>query len=759
MQDNPQNSFRPDEKDHTADGRLQVGAVVDGRYEVLAHIGSGGMGEVYKVLDRETQKLFALKMISPQLADKKVLAKRLEHEAHAARTLVHGNIVSVYDVGAAADGVPYLLMDFVEGDGLDVLLKAESYLTQARALPIFMQIAEALVHAQQKSIVHRDLKPSNILMTKTPDGNDMVKIVDFGIAKVSDQDGADKTKLTQTGELLGTPLYMSPEQCTGDELDERSDLYSFGCIMHEVLSGKSPFAAENSVKVILRHLNEEPPVLPNNRGISADMKEVIARCLEKHRDNRYKNAVDLHIDLERIHDGRAIRPHQRVHKKKESKKAFSKVAVASVVLVGVCVSILSAMMYFSTLAPQQSAAPGGFQKPERYMDKTLTQWTNDIEKDPENPELYLHRGNLHAMRDERMNALDDYSQALKLKPNYLQALNDRAYVHMMLAQYGKAFQDANKVIALTPNSAAGYARRGMIFQSCEMFPEAVADFKRALLIDGNNAYYLYCSAMSQVKLARYADAEQQLQKAIEIGDRNGTYSANLGLVYTFQQKYPEAEECLRFDPNDRSARSVEWAQVAYYKFCVGKMDEAHKALEQMKARETFPARAFRMSGEFYRAAGQYEKAMQDLTSSTSLEEYPPGYRQRAITYLSLGQTRSALADLKKSHQLNPKSTITMSWLAQVENQLGMKKEAAQHIAQAFASKIVAPISYVNKATIELENGDAKAALADANEAVKQDKWLKEAYAMRAKVKRKLGDNAGAETDEAEAKKLISHYDL
>ncbi|MCC6979833.1 MAG: protein kinase [Candidatus Melainabacteria bacterium] len=759
MQETPQEYFGPDEKEAPSDGRLKVGALVDGRYEVLAHIGSGGMGEVYKVLDRQTRKFFALKMISPQLADKKVLAKRLEHEAQAARTLVHGNIVSVYDVGAAADGVPYLLMDYVEGDGLDVLLKTEAYLPQTRALPIFMQIAEALVHAQEKSIVHRDLKPSNILMTKTPQGNDMVKIVDFGIAKVSDQDGADKTKLTQTGELLGTPLYMSPEQCTGDELDERSDLYSFGCIMYEVLSGKSPFAAENSVKVILRHLNEEPAALPNNRGISADMKEVVARCLEKHRDNRYKNAIDLHIDLERIYDGKAIRPHARVHKKKESRKTFSKLAVASVVFIGVCVSLFSALIFFASLAPKQAAAPSGFQKPERYMDKTLTQWTNEIEKDPENPELYLNRGNLHSMRDERMNAVDDYTEALKLKPNYLQALNDRAFAYMMLAQYGKAFQDADKVIALTPKSAAGYARRGMIYQSCEMFPEAVADFERAIAIDGNNAYYLYSSAMSQVKLAHYADAEQQLQKAIEIGDRNGTYSANLGLVYTFQQKYPEAEECLRFDPNDRNARSVEWAQVAYYNLCVGKMDEAHKALEQMKARETFPARAFRMSGVFYSAAGQYEKAMQELTSSTSLEEYPPGYRQRAIAYINLGQARSALADLKKSHQLNPKSTITLSWLAQVENQLGMKKEAAQHIAQAFASKVVAPISYVNKATIELENGDAKAALADANAAVKQDKWLKEGYAIRAKAKQKLGDSAGAEADEAEANKLISHYDL
>ena len=236
-------------------GTLSIGDIVDDKYEILAHIGSGGMGEVYKVRDRGTQILYALKMISPHLADQKTLAKRLEHEARAARTLVHGNIVSVYDVGHGADGAPYLIMDYVEGDSLEDLLKQETVLTAERALTISLQIAEALVHAQQKQVVHRDLKPSNILMTKTPAGTDMVKIVDFGIAKISDQEKADKTKLTQAGELLGTPLYMSPEQCTGEELDVRSDIYSFGCIMYEMLTGKSPYAAENSVKVILKHLS------------------------------------------------------------------------------------------------------------------------------------------------------------------------------------------------------------------------------------------------------------------------------------------------------------------------------------------------------------------------------------------------------------------------------------------------------------------------------------------------------------------------
>lgn len=764
MHENPEKVTGETSKGEEAltDKRLPVGTLVDGRYEVLAHIGSGGMGEVYKVLDRETQKLFALKMISPELAERKILAKRLEHEAQAARTLVHGNIVSVYDVGTAADGEPYLIMDYVEGDGLDELLRAETCLSQKRALPIFMQIAEALVHAQQKSIVHRDLKPSNILMTKTPEGNDMVKIVDFGIAKVSDQDGADKTKLTQTGELLGTPLYMSPEQCTGDEIDARSDIYSFGCIMHEVLSGKSPFAAENSVKVILKHLNEAPPALPNNVGISADMKEVVARCLEKHRDNRYKTPVDLHIDLERISDGRPIRPHERKVKEKVAARdgGKSKTPILVGVVLGLIGVAFGSSILITSLQPKSvELSMPGFQRPERYMDRSLTQWTNEIEQNPDNPELYVNRGTLHAMRDERTNAIDDFTEALKLKPNYLQALAQRSFVYMAVAQYDKAFADANTLVTLVPDSAEGYAKRGMVYESCEMFSEAVADYERAIAIDPSNAYYYYGASMNLLRLGLYSDVERMLKKALELDERNTFYSANLGLCYTFQQKYDDAFRLLNFDPANPRVRGVEWAQLAYLKLCVGKMDEAMSAIEQLRARETFPARSHRMAGEILRCAGRYEKAMQEFSASTSLEEYPPGYREKAVTAFAMGQTRSALTDLKKSIQLNSKSSTTLTWLARVENKLGMKKEAEQHLAKAFSAKMVAPISFVNRAAVKLENNDTKAALADANTAVKRDEWLKEGYEVRAQIRRKFGDAAGAEKDEEQAKKLVSHFDL
>lgn len=733
-------------------GRLKIGAKVDGRYEVLGHLGSGGMGEVYKVLDTQTKTLFALKMMSPQLAEKKILSKRLEHEAQAARTLVHGNIVSVYDVGADTNGQPYLIMDYVEGEGLDAALKREAFFTSERAIPIFNQIAEALVHAQQKSIVHRDLKPSNILMAKTAEGNDMVKIVDFGIAKVSDQDGANKTKLTQTGELLGTPLYMSPEQCMGEEVDARSDIYSFGCVMYEVLTGKSPFAAENSVKVILKHLNESAPPFSSSLNINSDLKEVVNRCLEKNRGDRYANAVDLHIDLERIANGQKIRPHARKEKDIATKrKSLNFAAVAAGILLMCGVGLWGIQTY---LQSSQPAPVASYQRPEEFDGKTLTQWSNEIEKNPDDPSMYFSRGVLHSMRDERSNAIDDFTKAIELKPDYLIAYKQRAQTYGMVAQYDKALNDANKYISLNPESPDGYATRAAVYGMREQYDEALKDWRHAIKLDSSRAWFHSCVGVDLMKLGMYDGSIAAFEKAVAM-DGSGYFREPLALAYMIIDKYDLALKNLTLSSDKTGEHNF---LMAFYYLGIGKTDEALREVEKGKQSETFPARGFRMSGEFFRVAGQYERAIKEFSAATSLEEYPPGYRQRAITYMNLGQLRSAYADLKKSLELNPFSTITLSYIARVESQLKMPKEADAHIEKAFDAFTFPPIVFVNRAAIEMDKGDLKKALEYADMALQRDKFLKEGYLLRSEIRRKLKDDKGAADDKALGDKLLSHFD-
>lgn len=266
------------------------------RYEVLELIGQGGMGAVWKVRDHAINKTLAIKVLRKELAGDKLAVKRFQQEAQAASCLTQANLVAVYGTGTAKDDSPYLIMDFLEGENLESLLAREVRLPAPQALDIASQIADALAHAHAKGIVHRDLKPSNIILTKTEAGNDIVKIVDFGIAKVMPSINEQTNNLTQTGDLFGSPLYMSPEQCKGDPVDSRSDIYAFGCVLYEMLSGRTAFAADNPIKTILMHLNEAPKPL-NSEGIPEGVTSIIDRCLEKHPGSRYQSIEEILQDL------------------------------------------------------------------------------------------------------------------------------------------------------------------------------------------------------------------------------------------------------------------------------------------------------------------------------------------------------------------------------------------------------------------------------------------------------------------------------
>jgi serine/threonine protein kinase len=272
------------------------------RYDVLELIGQGGMGAVWKVRDKAINKTLAVKVLRKELATDRLAVKRFEQEAMAAVCLTHANLIAVYGSGTTKDNSPYLIMDFIDGESLADLLQREVFLSVPRVLDITTQICEALAHAHTKGIVHRDLKPSNIMLTKSPGGNDIVKIVDFGIAQMMPSINEQTNNLTQTGDLLGSPLYMSPEQCKGETVDVRSDIYSVGCIMYEMLTGKAIFEAANPIQVILRHINEEAPILPSTQ-ISLSLKNIIAQCLRREPSERYQSTYDLLSDLNNCPSG------------------------------------------------------------------------------------------------------------------------------------------------------------------------------------------------------------------------------------------------------------------------------------------------------------------------------------------------------------------------------------------------------------------------------------------------------------------------
>jgi serine/threonine protein kinase len=275
------------------------------RYEVLDLIGQGGMGAVWKVRDTAINKTLAIKVLRKELAHDRLAVKRFEQEAQAAACLTQANLVAVYGSGTAKDNSPFLIMDYLEGESLADRLQREVYLPVPQVLDITSQICEALAHAHAKGIVHRDLKPSNIMLTKSADGNDIVKIVDFGIAKLMPSINEQTNNLTQTGDLFGSPLYMSPEQCKGEIVDARADIYSLGCIMYEMLTGRAAFADGNPIKIILKHLNESPQQMDPNLPIG--INDLIQRCLAKDPAYRYQTVRQIQQDLELIESGKVLK--------------------------------------------------------------------------------------------------------------------------------------------------------------------------------------------------------------------------------------------------------------------------------------------------------------------------------------------------------------------------------------------------------------------------------------------------------------------
>lgn len=273
------------------------------RFQVLERIGEGGMGVVYKVFDPALGKALAVKVLHQRLVSDKQALKRFEQEAKAAAKLNHPNLVSVYRHDVLSDGTPYLVMDYVEGENLAQALVTLRRFEPRRALELFRQILDALDHAHEAGLLHRDIKPRNIILTKDERGVEKVKLVDFGIAKVMSLSGGTTYGVTQTGEFLGSPLYMSPEQCQGEELDARADIYSAGCLLYEMLTGQALFSSNNPVKIVVAHLTEKPPllsaVLPTST-LASDLDCLFSKCLAKRAGDRYQSVAELRNEVESL---------------------------------------------------------------------------------------------------------------------------------------------------------------------------------------------------------------------------------------------------------------------------------------------------------------------------------------------------------------------------------------------------------------------------------------------------------------------------
>jgi serine/threonine-protein kinase len=286
-----------------------IGKRLADRYQIQSKLGTGGMGVVYLAWHELMERQVAIKMLKAAFIQDELSVKRFQQEAKAASRLKHPNVITLYDFGVTPNGQPYMVMDYLVGydadhkaESLSQIIKNLGQVPAERCIHIIAQACDALDHAHRQGVIHRDVKPANIMIVPTEADVNFVKVVDFGVAKLTplNTGGEESQSLTQAGEVCGSPVYMSPEQCLGQSLDARADIYSMGVVLYEALTGKLPLVGKNMVETMSKHMNEAPPSFKESRPdlyLLPRIEEIVMRAMSKEPHNRQQSMSELAQDL------------------------------------------------------------------------------------------------------------------------------------------------------------------------------------------------------------------------------------------------------------------------------------------------------------------------------------------------------------------------------------------------------------------------------------------------------------------------------
>jgi len=435
---------------------LAIGSTFAERYVIIEELGRGGMGNVYKALDKELGEKVALKLLKPEIAADERMIERFRNELKYARKITHKNVCRMYDLNKEKR-TPFITMEYVSGEDLKSSMRRMGPLSVAKTVYIAKQVCEGLAEAHQLGVVHRDLKPQNIMIDK----QGYAHIMDFGIARSTKAKG-----VTTSGMMIGTPDYMSPEQVEGKEVDQRADIYAMGVILYEMVTGTTPFHGETAVSIALAHTREKPrDPREINSQIPYELSRMILKCMEKNRDYRYQKIEELYRELDNlektvpttdrvIHISKPSTAKTLVKRPKLKKVLIPVFVVLALIIIGVAAlrfTPLSEMIGGATGPPAQA-------KVGDYLKQANQSWTE--KKYPE----------AHAQ----------FRKALEVDPDNLDAQFGLANCLKEQGRLDEAISEYEKTIALNEKDPRSYSQLGLIYEAKQDMAKALDSYKKYL---------------------------------------------------------------------------------------------------------------------------------------------------------------------------------------------------------------------------------------------------------------------------------------
>ena len=564
-----------------------VGEIIS-HYRILGKLGVGGMGEVYLAEDKRLGRKVAIKFLPAAVATNELAKQRLLREARTAATLDHPHICAIYEVGEEG-GHSFIVLQYIEGETLAAALKRQ--LPDLReALAIAAQVADALNEAHSRGIIHRDIKPENIMLTTRR----QVKVLDFGLAKVlrdsglAEPDAETGTLLSMPGMVMGTAPYMSPEQVRGEELDCRSDIFSFGTVLYELFSGRRPFEARSTAEVISAILTRDPP--PINRpslALSGSAEErLIRKCLEKDAAQRYQSMGDLITDLQQIrreYESGQLRPVSEATLLKpaitapKSRWHGVRVSKPALVLTALALVVAAAVYTLSFRTPKPTPASSVKSANPVAYDAYMRGMVNVKHENPANNEA----------------AIKLFQQAVAADPNFAAAYAELARAYSIKVRFfapvaekkelnEEAEVDVDKALALDPNLAEGYFARGlMLWTPYKRFPheQAIQSYKRAIELNPNLDEAHHQLGFVYLHIGLLDQGWQEIQKALAINPGNTLARYRLGVIDMCRGKYEEAFQIFNSTPLEQSP-SLLASYTSTALFRLGRDQEASVIIEQ-----------------------------------------------------------------------------------------------------------------------------------------------------------------------------------